>query len=1085
MFFIPAVFLLVLSGMGSSRSVWAFHLGATHSETVTSRTPVASSPSSKFKFVYSITPQMNSQIKPKYPTDSFMKKQAHLDSNLKAIPNEEIFLNQTKQEFAVSYWNNGLFQVDVFYVARDGWQDLRNSYTFEATFEARTWLKERGFVQSRREELLKLFSALGLQEPQAPRTNPPLWEVKNAWNTQWEQKYSEWVHQEVDENFFIKHNISTDCADVAYVLRWIFARIHHLPAANRLSGSGQIFTNLVTRNEWLLLPTAADWQDDKRLRAALDYLLNNTYTHTLIQDSYPITVTTEAFNAGSYHVKLSGTSGHTQFIFKTKDRSYGLPFMMFSSTVPRTVRSLLVHFYWGDQPRARDKESFLRMNWALKSELTISIQPESQHPWYSLDQFRPDFFDTQGGMSFSIKLIKKLDPQFDVFRVASRIVDDIKLQITDRALVVKEGFEFCSRRSCDPTSVDYDNWSTPSRDKRIIEQILMSSNIFTLCRDCQELFESFAKDTIEVAGQSVSFKHLAYGLAAGGATSDPRNPVLQRWGLDPNAYIGQKVSGWPTILQNRLALVNSRKDSFEEDYELSESLVSMKTYFEFMELGTSETVLKHLKHFVNPLNTVPQKTLSDVARDLKFWSSTSRSEISDRWQTAAQSPFISIRGGGKITPQGWHWNVNDRTLTDLRKKDYIHIAAGFKEWTFVSNDGTQAVALSATGDTFHWLRLDSQARVVQQWTLPGVTGGRSSIIRVRFYKEHLLIETLGRAYLFYAGSSRLVLVDQIQLGDPGDQSGGEEEPISALFRDHRFNTWFLDGWNLSRGFQPLDIKKYENYSYADIFENENYALIRMGSLHLPSFLFNKKTTDLKPFLDELRYVAPGFRWALRDDDSEVNSSKFQLISFDQDLNVIDRIDFNSEIEVFENNGFIVLWKGDSKSGAATVLKLDSDFKFKTMSHLPKANSLRGFFGTKYFGVLNQVPDSDFLQASMSFVNDLGQIQVEYDLAMGVRLMNLTSDRRSMWSGQYEPLNRNGVTGQKSIFTCAPLHKQKVWFTDFVWFNSEADLRHIPLFSGAPAEKPYLDTEIRSILSGSTAYKLKNNEMFWLPPELCE
>jgi hypothetical protein len=52
-----------------------------------------------------------------------------------------------------------------------------------------------------------------------------------GWTLEREIEYEEWVDANMTEDFFIRHKIPVDCADVPYAARWIYARIAHLPAA--------------------------------------------------------------------------------------------------------------------------------------------------------------------------------------------------------------------------------------------------------------------------------------------------------------------------------------------------------------------------------------------------------------------------------------------------------------------------------------------------------------------------------------------------------------------------------------------------------------------------------------------------------------------------------------------------------------------------------------------------------------------------------------------------------------------------------------------------------------------------------------
>jgi hypothetical protein len=148
-----------------------------------------------------------------------------------------------------------------------------------------------------------------------PDKNDSLWPVTNQWSWDWEVKFAQWVQTELDRTWWTRHRLATDCADVAYSARWIFARNNGLPMANRL-GNGQWFTNRSVKPEWKRLPSAAEWHKDKRFLAALNYFLDFVFTHSLWQDSYPVAINAAAIIPGAHHLSLTDTSGHTQFIHK-------------------------------------------------------------------------------------------------------------------------------------------------------------------------------------------------------------------------------------------------------------------------------------------------------------------------------------------------------------------------------------------------------------------------------------------------------------------------------------------------------------------------------------------------------------------------------------------------------------------------------------------------------------------------------------------------------------------------------------------------------------------------------------------------
>ena len=76
-----------------------------------------------------------------------------------------------------------------------------------------------------------------------------IWDVGDRrWTVEEEHRFEKWVDETMTEDFFIRTNIRTDCADAVYAIRWIYARIAHLPAAATTTDSKRI-------NHW-----STDWK---------------------------------------------------------------------------------------------------------------------------------------------------------------------------------------------------------------------------------------------------------------------------------------------------------------------------------------------------------------------------------------------------------------------------------------------------------------------------------------------------------------------------------------------------------------------------------------------------------------------------------------------------------------------------------------------------------------------------------------------------------------------------------------------------------------------------------------------------------
>jgi len=84
-----------------------------------------------------------------------------------------------------------------------------------------------------------------------------VWEVGDRrWTVEEERGFEKWVEETITEDFFIRYQIPTDCADAVYAIRWIYARINHLPAA-ATTREGRWIGHWST--EWKHLPTHPEW----------------------------------------------------------------------------------------------------------------------------------------------------------------------------------------------------------------------------------------------------------------------------------------------------------------------------------------------------------------------------------------------------------------------------------------------------------------------------------------------------------------------------------------------------------------------------------------------------------------------------------------------------------------------------------------------------------------------------------------------------------------------------------------------------------------------------------------------------------
>lgn len=460
-------------------------------------------------------------------------------------------------EWLIQFENNGKQIIESFERSADGWQDRRAHWEFTDAEGARAFLAGRGTPPQN-------FAA----EPDGRELRglaAGLWTAENKWTWEWEKKFADWIASEVNPAFFEKYKVATDCADVLYALRWIFARTHKLEMASRLAGSGDYVTHRSLRGSWGNLPTAAEWFNDRRFRAALDYILENTYTHSLMTDSYPIAITRDALGEGVYHLDLHRDSGHTQIAARTDVRGESvLPFIIFQSTVPRKIRPLSTSGFWYSSQPKEGLGGLLRMRWPVFGT-SVSMTPPEKMPFFSKEQYAANFLRTPETPYFK-EVYLRLNPQLDFIKVVGEAWASVKGMFLARLQIVEDGYRYCRQYGCPPGSAADDDWSTPTRDGRLFELIGQA-------RDMQMslgLPEDPAMNLPFLAfnGETYSLRAAVEAWTSRRFSSDPNQPPERRWALSAEGLRQWSSEIVTTSLKDRTSLLAAGKSSLESDRKL-------------------------------------------------------------------------------------------------------------------------------------------------------------------------------------------------------------------------------------------------------------------------------------------------------------------------------------------------------------------------------------------------------------------------------------------------------------------------------------------------------------------------------------
>ena len=360
-----------------------------------------------------------------------------------------------------------------------------------------------------------------------------VWVTKEQWSLDWESKFQVWVRENVNPTFFKSYRIATDCADVMFALRWIFSRIHYLPMGNTLAGSRKIFSNESFRTAWSDLSRHEEWHQDKVFLAALDYVLDNTYTATLYEDSIPVSITPSTFGEGNFFLTMRGPQemGHTEVVYNINQNPGKIKILF--SDVPRMVRRL---FFTAVYPRYADpyKYSMRSIKWITKStDGKWRFVRDILHPHYSLYQFSDEF--KFGFKEYYNALFYHLGLAYDYEQHYKSLKQRLMDQLLDRVQVVKEGLAICLVNDCSPGTELYGQWSTPSRDAKVvetfltIESVLYTANQPALLEDYMQWLNS-QEVTID-ENKNLNMRSIQSRFIEKKISSDPRDSLNLRWGF--------------------------------------------------------------------------------------------------------------------------------------------------------------------------------------------------------------------------------------------------------------------------------------------------------------------------------------------------------------------------------------------------------------------------------------------------------------------------------------------------------------------------------------------------------------------------
>lgn len=377
-----------------------------------------------------------------------------------------------------------------------------------------------------------------------------VWQETQSWTPEWEQQYSDWVRDGFNEDMFTSgpyRDMSTDCADAVYMARIIFAFENKLPFVIKDSTGG---TNRLTNQMSRFDSTANQIQ---RVRKFMVYVGDVTSTKSLPNDTYPVTISRDFVRPGTVWSRpritksniwdrITGRTvtedpGHAELVKEVADTG---AIHLIGSTVPKAIRKMNTTSSLVFMP-VETTTGF--RNWMLPEYYSQNL---NSLPGYSLEQFQSVGRGTNDNRTLNLwvadvqnRLALRTETKGEnVSRQLGNVCNLVKTRVD---IIAKSEQRRVQLGGACMDAADYDAYSTPSRDKRIVTTLkqLSKNGGFGLSakQRLKKLKPEFdvACPAIQIApGQNISLYDFSIAVLGGDISSDPNDSFEARWGLAPS-----------------------------------------------------------------------------------------------------------------------------------------------------------------------------------------------------------------------------------------------------------------------------------------------------------------------------------------------------------------------------------------------------------------------------------------------------------------------------------------------------------------------------------------------------------------------
>lgn len=312
-----------------------------------------------------------------------------------------------------------------------------------------------------------LFALFGSISAQAA-----VWTDVNEWSPAWEQKFNQWVSQSWQTDVFSRKSLPngqsnpyqglrSDCADTVYSMRIIFAYENKLPFVIKdPTSSNNTISNRMSRFD--------KDHESIRIKKFLNYIFNIASTRSLPSDTYPVAVNKSQVRSGA--LILTTVKNHHSWTIKNI-QSIGVPHLVFNSVVGSNSGSGLQERISWPNPEWVFEGNFTPAGnagfryWRNADELLI---PVWQVKGYSEEQYKIPLKQWNRTVQKRLAVTDETDEQL-IARLTKTACEGFATRVT----AVNDGIDYISRnKSCMPYAT-YDTYSTPNRDLRVFDDILV------------------------------------------------------------------------------------------------------------------------------------------------------------------------------------------------------------------------------------------------------------------------------------------------------------------------------------------------------------------------------------------------------------------------------------------------------------------------------------------------------------------------------------------------------------------------------------------------------------------------------------